>query len=117
MILLRLLVMCSTSHLSGLNDIYKVISRFCRASMFSWSLVASVSALMCLYRRQLSANSLALNVTQCGMSCMVNVRTTQKSINNQNHLTLTQRQQAKPLGWIKTRLRCVSYSDESCFPL
>jgi hypothetical protein len=23
----------------------------------------------------------------------------------------------KPLGWIKTRQRCVSNSDESCFPL
>jgi len=117
MILLRLLVMRSTSHLSRLNDICQVSSQFCRASMSSWSLVALASDLMCLYRRQSSGNSFALDVTQCGMSFMVNVRTTQKSIHNQNHLTLTQRQQAKPLGWIKTPQRCVSYSDESCFPL
>ena len=53
MILLRrLLVMRSTSHLSGLNDICQVLSQFCRASMSSWSLVASASVLMGLYRRQ-----------------------------------------------------------------
>ena len=51
MILLRLLVMRSTSHLSGLNDI-------CHVS--SWSLVASASVLMGLYRRQSSTNILAL---------------------------------------------------------
>ena len=60
MILLRLLVMRSTSHLSGLNDICQVLSQFCRASMSSWSLVASASVLMGLYRRQSSANILAL---------------------------------------------------------
>ena len=56
--------------LSGLNDICQVISQFCRASMSSWSLVASASVLMGLYRRQSSANNLALDVTQGLMSFM-----------------------------------------------
>ena len=42
--------MRSTSHLSGLNDICQVLSQFCRASMSSWSLVASALVLMGLYR-------------------------------------------------------------------
>jgi hypothetical protein len=53
-----------------LNDICQVLSQFCRASMSSWSLVASASVLMGLYRRQSSANSLALDETQGGMSFM-----------------------------------------------
>jgi hypothetical protein len=48
---------------------HSVLSQFCRASM-SWSLVASASVLMGLYRRQSSANSLALDETQGGMSFM-----------------------------------------------
>jgi hypothetical protein len=38
--------------------------------MSTWSLVASVSVLMGLYRRQSSANSLSLDETQGGMSFM-----------------------------------------------
>jgi hypothetical protein len=52
------------------NDICQVLSQFCRASMSSWSLVVSASVLMGLYRRQSSANSLALDETQGGMSFM-----------------------------------------------
>ena len=48
---------------------------------------------------------------------LINVRTTQKTLHNPDRLTVTKRQQPKPLGWIKTRLRCVSYSDESTFSL
>ena len=44
---------------------------------------------------------------------LVNVLRTQKRLHNSTRTTLTQRQQAKPYGWIKTRLRKMWYLDES----
>ena len=48
---------------------------------------------------------------------LVNFRTTQKRLHNQNWPTLTQRQHPQPLELINKRLRCVSYSDAYSYPL
>ena len=47
---------------------------------------------------------------------LVNVRTTQKRLHNINRTTLTERKQPQLIGWIKTQLRRLSYSDESSSP-
>ena len=48
---------------------------------------------------------------------LVNVLRTQRRLHNSTRTTLTQRQQAKPIGWIRTRLRKLWYLDESSPPV
>ena len=68
--ILRLVVMRITSHLSGLKCICQSRSQYCKLLRSSWRDVVSSLVLMCRYRRQSSANNLAVLFTLLGRSLM-----------------------------------------------
>jgi hypothetical protein len=68
--ILRLVVMRITSHLSGLMCICQSRSQSCKLLRSSWRDVVSSLVLMCRYRRQSSANILAVLFTLLGRSLM-----------------------------------------------
>ena len=68
--ILRLVVMRITSHLSGLKCICQSRSQSCKLLRSSWRDVVSSLVLMCRYRRQSSANNIAVLLTLLGRSLM-----------------------------------------------
>lgn len=66
----HLVVIRITSYLSGLKCMSQSASQFCRLSRSIWSCLVSASVVMVLYRRQSSANNLALDFTLKGISLM-----------------------------------------------
>ena len=68
--ILRLVVMHITSHLSGLKCICQSRSQSCKLLRSSWRDVVSSLVFMCRYRRQSSANNIAVLFNLLGRSLM-----------------------------------------------